>query len=101
MDDIEKLEMELLQNLFSFIRKKNKSASISAIEKKFIDSARELVKISEVSMKILKEFCDEEGIDLPKPAAPTPKPSSPSRPSGYSSYGDGCGRGASTYRSGC
>jgi len=85
-------ELELLGNLFNFIKKKHGSGSLSAIEKKFGESARELVTIGEISEESLVTFCDLEGLDVP-----AKKKKSSSTRSSTSSYGgytsDPCGGG--------
>ena len=93
-------ELELLGNLFNFIKKKHKSSSIKAIEKKFGESARELVNIGEISEDSLVTFFDLEGLDIPKKVKKSSSESSSSSTyGGYSS--DPCGSGGRSYRGGC
>jgi hypothetical protein len=94
-------ELELLNNLFSFIKKKHSSSSITEIENKFGTSARELVDIGEISELSLIKFCEDEGLDIP----PKKKKMSDSSKKSTSSYGrfdsNPCGSGGSSYRGGC
>ncbi len=96
----DEIEIELLGNLLSFIRKKHSTKSIREIESKFGTSARELVNSGEISEYSLIEFCDIEGIDVPEK-----KVKSKSSDISNSSYGgytsDPCGSGGSRIRSGC
>jgi hypothetical protein len=91
-------ELELLGNLFNFIKKKHGSGSLSAIEKKFGESARELVTIGEISEESLVTFCDLEGLDVPEKKKKSSSTKSTSSYGGYTS--DPCGGGGRT-RGGC
>ena len=84
-------ELELLGNLFNFIKKKHGSGSLSAIEKKFGESARELVTIGEISEESLVTFCDLEGLDVPEKKKKSSSTKSTSSYGGYTS--DPCGGG--------
>jgi hypothetical protein len=92
------VELELLGNLFNFIKKKHGSGSLSAIEKKFGESARELVTIGEISEESLVTFCDLEGLDVPEKKKKSSSSKSTSSYGGYTS--DPCGHGGGS-RSGC
>jgi hypothetical protein len=85
------VELELLGNLFNFIKKKHGSGSLSAIEKKFGESARELVTIGEISEESLVTFCDLEGLDVPEKKKKSSSTKSTSSYGGYTS--DPCGGG--------
>ena len=93
-------ELELLGNLFNFIKKKHSNLSISSIEAKFGKSARELVDIGEISEATLVEFCDIEGIDIPKKKEKPTKSETTSSSSYGRTYSDPCG-GSSRSSSGC
>jgi hypothetical protein len=91
-------ELELLGNLFNFIKKKHGSGSLSAIEKKFGESARELVTIGEISEESLVTFCDLEGLDVSEKKKKSSSTKSTSSYGGYTS--DPCGGGGRS-SSGC
>jgi hypothetical protein len=91
-------ELELLGNLFNFIKKKHGSGSLSAIEKKFGESARELVTIGEISEESLVTFCDLEGLDVPEKKKKSSSSKSTSSYGGYTS--DPCGGGGGGRSSG-
>jgi hypothetical protein len=86
-------ELELLGNLFNFIKKKHSNLSISSIETKFGKSARELVDIGEISELSLVTFCDLEGIDVPKKKEKQSKSETSSSSSYGRTYSDPYGSG--------